>query len=203
MANAKRITLDHPTSGMAVYMIVVREADGYFLDSAGAFVSSMPASFTALAEDANIRGRYSYDDSRAVWSDGRYSVYTHNAASGTAAVAAPASDARVGIGELFVSEDREVANDIPRVGLRKGVAFPNFLFPMVNASGDPLTGLTVTAQRVLDGGALASCTNTPTEVSGGYYRINLSAADVSADCAALLFGATGAKSCLVSLVTQR
>lgn len=204
MANTKRITLDHQTPGMKVYMIVVRESDGYYLDSNGTFVSSFPSLFTVLAEDATIRGRYAYDDARAVWSDGKYSFYLMSAISNDAAIQQPAQDTRVGIGEMIISEDAEVGADIPRVGLRRGQAFPNFIFPMLSAStGEGLTGLTVTAQRVLDGGAIAPCSNPVSEVSSGFYRINLATGDLTADCAGILFSAPGARPQIITVVTQR
>lgn len=88
--------------------------------------------------------------------------------------------------------------------ISKNTAFNAFPFLMLD-SADHLsgkTGLTVTATRSIDGGAFAACTNSPTEVASGMYKINLSAADLNGDSITLKFSATGADTRLVVLLTQ-
>ncbi len=54
------------------------------------------------------------------------------------------------------------------------------------------TGLTVTATRSIDGGAFGACTNSPTEIGSGFYKINLSASDMNGTEVILVFTASGA-----------
>lgn len=67
--------------------------------------------------------------------------------------------------------------------VKKNVALSGFQFPM----GD--VGLTVTAKRSIDGGAFATCTNAVSEISDGWYKIDLSADDLNGKSVALEFSA--------------
>jgi hypothetical protein len=89
-------------------------------------------------------------------------------------------------------------------GLKKNTAWPNFSFAMYNATtGALMSGLTpVNAQRRIDTGAVAACTNSVTEVSAGIYTIDLAAADLNGDAITLLFTATGAVSRDFQIVTE-
>lgn len=80
-------------------------------------------------------------------------------------------------------------------GVTKNAALSNFTFLMISSVDHttPATGLTVTAQRSLDGGAFASCANAVSEISNGMYKINLAATDMNANVVALRFSATGAE----------
>lgn len=86
--------------------------------------------------------------------------------------------------------------------IKKNTALSNFPFQMVDSSGAPLTGLTVAGQRGIDGAAFGSTTNSPTEVSNGWYKINLAAADVNGTVIALRFSAGGAADTDLTLFTQ-
>jgi hypothetical protein len=78
-----------------------------------------------------------------------------------------------------------------------------FMFVMTDSTTHlPKTGLTVTSQVALDGGAFAATTNSPTELSNGVYILNLAAADVNGNHVMLLFTATGADTLFVEEVTQ-
>jgi hypothetical protein len=86
----------------------------------------------------------------------------------------------------------------------KNTALANFPFIMIDSSDHetPKTGLTVTAQRSLDGGAFGNCANAVSEIGNGWYKINLAAGDMNGDTVALKFTATGADPTNVTLVTQ-
>lgn len=86
--------------------------------------------------------------------------------------------------------------------MSKNTAFSNFCFVMINSSDDisPATGLTVTAERSIDGGAFAACANSVSEVSNGVYKIDLAAADLNGNCIVLKFTATGANPTLHTLI---
>ena len=88
------------------------------------------------------------------------------------------------------------------IRVKKNTALAGFSFPMVDTNDTLLTGLTVTATRTLDGGALASTTNAVTEIGSGFYTVDLAAADLNANNVALKFSATGAKDTIFVLVTQ-
>lgn len=61
-------------------------------------------------------------------------------------------------------------------------AIPAFPFIMLDAEDGitPLPGLTVTAEVLLTGADFTNCTNAPTEVADGLYRIDLESADLAA-----------------------
>lgn len=87
-------------------------------------------------------------------------------------------------------------------GISKNVALANFEFCLVDSLGIPRTGLTVAAQRSIDGGAFGSCTNSVSEVSNGIYKISLSAADLNGGVITLRMTATGAQDRLITLITM-
>lgn len=86
--------------------------------------------------------------------------------------------------------------------IKKNTALANFTFLMVDTSDVPKTGLTVTAERSIDGAALGACANAVSEISNGLYKINLAAADLNGDVIALRFSAAGAKDRIIAIVTQ-
>lgn len=89
-------------------------------------------------------------------------------------------------------------------GIQKNTALNNFEFLMVLTSDHYTagTGLTITAQRSLDGAAFSACANSATEVSNGVYKINLAAGDLNANIVTLLFTATGADARVITLATE-
>lgn len=91
-----------------------------------------------------------------------------------------------------------------QIVVKKNVALSNFSFVMIDSSDHitPKTGLTVTATRSIDGAAFGACTNSVTELSNGFYLINLSAADLNGNVISLKFTATGADQRSLSILTQ-
>lgn len=89
-------------------------------------------------------------------------------------------------------------------GVKKNTALNNFEFLMVDATDGYTeeTGLTVTAQRSIDGGAFGACANAVVEVSNGIYKINLAAADLNGNVITLRFSATGARTRLITIKTN-
>jgi len=86
---------------------------------------------------------------------------------------------------------------------KKNTALANFPFVMFDSTtGDPKTGLVVTATRSIDGGVFGAAANAVVEVANGAYKISLAATDTNGDVIILRFAATGAKDQLVSLITQ-
>lgn len=92
---------------------------------------------------------------------------------------------------------------LPRINPLKGVALSNFEFTMYDSTNHaPVAGLTVTAQRSIDGGAYAACANAVSEVSDGTYKISLASTDMAGNVIKLKFTATGADQQDITLVTQ-
>lgn len=91
-----------------------------------------------------------------------------------------------------------------QIVVKKNTALSAFPFLMVLASDHVTgaTGRTVTATRSIDGGAFASCTNSPAEVSNGMYRINLSAADLNGNTITLRFTAATCDDTFITILTQ-
>jgi len=68
-----------------------------------------------------------------------------------------------------------------------------FPFLMLDAAGVPRTGLTVTGFRSIDGAAFSSCANAATEMTNGWYKIDLAGSDVNGAVIAFRMTATGAQ----------
>jgi hypothetical protein len=89
------------------------------------------------------------------------------------------------------------------VRVAKGVALTGFPFPMfLTGTNTPATGKTVSATRSLDGGAFAACANAVTEVSGGWYKINLATTDTDGGTIAFSFTASGCDTTNVAVITE-
>lgn len=85
---------------------------------------------------------------------------------------------------------------------RRSVAFNNFGFVMVSDVDGvtPAAGLTVTAERSIDGAAFAACANSVSAISAGAYKINLATTDLAGKVIVLKFTATGAVPRLITIV---
>lgn len=86
--------------------------------------------------------------------------------------------------------------------VKKNQQLTAFMFVMVDGSGSPVTGLTITSTRSIDGAAFASTSNSATEVSSGWYKITLSAGDMNGNVIALRFAGGSALDTDVTLLTQ-
>ena len=99
---------------------------------------------------------------------------------------APATPATAGVVEV---------HEVNPSGWKKNTAVNNWMFFLADSTtGDPKLAATAAVQRSIDGAAFANATNTPaTEISAGWYKINLSAADLNGDRIAIKVTASGAK----------
>ncbi len=86
--------------------------------------------------------------------------------------------------------------------VKKNTALAAFEFVMFDSSGNPKTGLTVTATRSLDGAAFGACANAVAEVANGVYKISLAAADLNANTVMLQFAAALNRTTFVFLTPQ-
>jgi hypothetical protein len=116
------------------------------------------------------------------------------------------------VAAILAAVDTEVAaikaktDNLPD-GIAKNTALSAFSFLMVDSSDHvtPKTGLTVTGQRSIDGGAFANCTNNASiaEIgTSGVYKVDLSAADLNGDVITLKFTATGADATVIVIKTE-
>lgn len=86
---------------------------------------------------------------------------------------------------------------------KKNTALSNFQFLMSDSTNhEPDTGLTVTAERSIDGAAFAACANSVTELANGVYTIDLAASDLNGDVVTFKFTATGADQTTITVLTQ-
>lgn len=83
----------------------------------------------------------------------------------------------------------------------KNVAVTGFMFHMSTTAGAAGTGLTVTATVSLDGGAFAGVAAAISEVSGGWYKVDIAQGEMNADEVALRFTATGARDTNIKIRT--
>lgn len=88
--------------------------------------------------------------------------------------------------------------------VKKNATMANFPIYMVSSADHvtPKTGLTVSAQRSLDGGVFANCANAVTEVGLGWYVLSLATTDTNADLILFEFTATGADATAFPVITQ-
>lgn len=109
MANAKRISLFHSSTGRTMYCIVRHWEDNYSvelrLDSSDGLFKANPVNpYLMFVEHPTINGLYEILDSREVWADGKYELFAYEQAGG---LPAPATDKQVGGGEMFIESDAE------------------------------------------------------------------------------------------------
>ncbi len=76
-----------------------------------------------------------------------------------------------------------------------------YQFSLIDSSGDPATGITVTAERIIDGATKATATGTVTEISDGVYQMAASAADMNGAAISHIFSGAGAKTRIVNILT--
>lgn len=88
-------------------------------------------------------------------------------------------------------------------GIQKNTALTGFMLLMTDSTTHaPKTSAAVTGTVSLNGGAFATLTNAVSEVSGGWYKVDLAAADVNADVVAFRFVASGADDSDISFKTS-
>ncbi|MBA7476039.1 hypothetical protein ES707_11414 [subsurface metagenome] len=90
------------------------------------------------------------------------------------------------------------------IGVIKNVALSNFSFLMVLSSDHitPAAGKTITAEISKDGEAFSACTNAVVELSNGFYKINLTQAEMNADLIALKFTEADCDQRSITMVTS-
>lgn len=115
------------------------------------------------------------------------------------------------LGPIITRGTEATIDDIERVDevvasellFKKNTAFNNFCFPMVDSSGNLVSGATVTATRSIDGANFASCANSPTELADSNgYKIDFAAADLNGKNIRVRMTAAGCKDLDFTIITQ-
>lgn len=91
------------------------------------------------------------------------------------------------------------------VAYKRATAVTAFMFPIRLTDGTPATGKTVTVQVSKDGGSfanVAASSGIATEISGGWYKIDLSVSEMTADEVGLKMTATGCQQLDIKIRTQ-
>jgi len=106
-------------------------------------------------------------------------------------------------GRLDLILDSTLASSVS-IGVTKNASFGNLEFLMVDATDHitPETGLTVTGQMSIDGGAFASVNGAIAEVSNGIYQVDLTADDTNGDVITYRFSAAGAADRFITIKTR-
>jgi hypothetical protein len=112
------------------------------------------------------------------------------------------SETAVGVRQEMDSNSTQLAAIVEGT-VQKNAAFSNFEFLMVLTSdhATPATGLTVTGQRSIDGGAFASVSGAIAEVSNGIYQFDALAADTNGDLITWRFSSATADDVFVTFKT--
>lgn len=89
-----------------------------------------------------------------------------------------------------------------RVNPQVNTALPNVTFEMYDSTNhNPATGLTVTGERSLDGGAYGAVSGSIAEISDGTYQFDADAADINGALVVWKFSASGADDTFVHVKT--
>jgi len=124
------------------------------------------------------------------------------AANGLAA-AAIADDVGTEIGTAVWATAARTLTSAASFQVKKNTELVAFPFVMTDSTlHAPATGLTVTATRSIDGAGFEACANSVTEITSGWYKITLAAADLNGGTIGLRFTATAADDLNLSIITQ-
>lgn len=182
--------------------------------------SRLPA---ALTGGGNIKADVQVNSDKTGYAIGAGGIANTAFAAGAIDASAIAADA-IGSSELAASAVTEIqtailsdatpfagasvaaikakTDNLPE-GFKKNTAFSAFMFYMVDSLDHvtPKTGLSPSATRSIDGGALAATANSPVEVGSGFYKIDLAAADLNGSIVSLKFTGVGADTTALTLKT--
>ena len=105
--------------------------------------------------------------------------------------------------DVLIDAIKAKTDNLPGAAAR-GVELAALQFLMVDLTDGYTaeTGISVTAQISKDGGALAACTNSVTEISNGLYKITLTATEMTATTVTLRFTGSGCRNTVMTLLTD-
>lgn len=142
-------------------------------------------------DGTNAPGQYRLDLSDAICATGVDRVYVH--LKGAANMAPVVKEI-----ELVDAASASLNT------IRKNTGFTGYMFKMVDATDlkTAETGVTVTATRSIDGNSFSACANSITEVSDGWYKINLATTDLNGNVIVLRMTGTGCHPYEAVIITQ-
>jgi hypothetical protein len=115
--------------------------------------------------------------------------------------ATPADDTKLDTIDTVVDAIKAKTDALP-AGVKANTAF-GFSFYLEDTDGNPATGKTVAAKRLIDNGSRVTCTGAVTEKTAGWYYFNGQAADYNGTAAVgLEFSATGCKTVAFTLILE-
>ncbi len=105
---------------------------------------------------------------------------------------------------VMSSNISDIQSVVGAISFKTNTAVTGFMFKMFDAADHvtPKTGLAITATRSIDGGAFGACANAATEVSAGWYKINLATTDMNGTIIVLKFTAALADATEIEIKTQ-
>lgn len=88
--------------------------------------------------------------------------------------------------------------------IKKNTALANFMFLMLDSADHvtPKTGLTITSQVSIDGGAFGATANSASEIGSGIYKISLANTDTNGTTLMFKFSSAGADTRYMEVITQ-
>lgn len=205
---AEAITIGYLT-GKTVKVAVRRDSDGAWLDfsdgtfkAAGWTTGQQAMTEVTTGMPTGTVGHYRTTVDPAAWTAGDYQLEVYDAAIATQPIGAAAI--QVHGGTITADRGIKAKTDALPSGVQKNAALAGFAFPMFDASDGrtPKTGLTVTGQRSLDGGAFTALTNAVAELANGLYKVDLAASDLNGNVVVLRFTATGADATILTILTE-
>lgn len=194
------------TTGRTTYTVIRNQTSGYIWSTSGgtsgafeAFTSGNWVNYSISLTEEGITGYYK-GNFPSTMGAGVYSVTGKERLGGTAAQTDPTiatgdvnwnGSITMPLSDLATSGQ---VGQIAPIRLAKGVAVSGFPIFMVSAADHvtPFTSGVLSGQISRNGGSFGALqSGTFTEVGLGFYRVNLTSGDVSADTIAMVFTGTG------------
>lgn len=178
---------------------ILSDTNAILVDTGTTLDARIPAALVGGRMDSNVQAMADAVISAAKFAAGAIDAAAINAdAIGAAEFAQGAAD------KVWSTAARTLTAAGTAFAVKKNTALAKFMFKMVDSSDHvtPKTGLTITAERSIDGAAFGACANSATEISAGWYYIDLAAADLNGNVIALKFTATGADQRDILIATQ-
>ena len=199
---------DYPHGGNSA-TITLNTLETSTLNVSGGVVTITTMEITTdltIGDDLIVTGELSATTNSLPWNaawDAEVQSEAQDAITASALASQNSVDTLQGTASATLSQVAIVVADNPN-RITKNTALSGFMFVMVDSDdhATPLTGLTVTATRSLDGAAFGACANAVAEVANGWYKIDLAAGDLNGNVVALKFTATGADARNITIVTQ-
>lgn len=196
--------LTHSSAGLSAYYMRNSASADVLISLAGMTLGTYTSGGFAEIDSTNMPGWYQFCPPNAAVAASATSCVFHlfgaaNMAPLPVEVQLVAYNPQDGVG-LGLSG---VTIGTQQILVKRDAALANFTFPMFSAGGSLVSGLTITAQRSINGGPFAACANSAAEIgSSGIYAINLANTDLNGTVICFEFTGSGANPTVYTVVTQ-